>query len=466
VRVPSPRALVIAGLVLLAITVVGALLSRHSSAPTPTTAAAPTTTAPPPPPQFAIVDLNVVPRAYGAAVTWRTTEPSTDRVAWGPAGMTPLLWSSEPAPSESHSMRLDGLAADARYTVAIDAETSDGKATHAVAAVATTPAPQVPSGAVADGVLRVDGDAFFPVIAWQECNDRWPADIAAGVNLFAGDPCTGLASLLGGVAGRALVAGTTDDQADIRGPGLLGWFYADEADARGLTGANLTPTFGLRFLTLTSHFWTGGAPLPSGRSVYPGLLARADVVGFDLYPLQALCRPDLLPAVFDAQRELVALAAGKPTYQWIEIRQMSCPQQEDAVTARTIRVESWLALAGGAHGLGFFPQDWHGATGTVIRRITSRIRQLEPALLQPAAPLRVASASNAVRASARLLAGAYYVIAVNAGTTPARVMLTAPALADRTLVVAGSRDTVQAHDGKLTVGLPPLGVQILVAPPA
>ena len=122
--------------------------------------------------------------------------------------------------------------------------------------------------------------------------------------------------------------------------------------------------------------------------MYPGLVAKADVVGFDLYPLQELCRRELLPWVFDSQRELVRLAHGKPTFQWIEIREMKCHNAAAAVTPRTIRVESWLAIAGGAHGLGFFPNDWGSNVGTVLRGIAARIRQLEPALLRPASRCR------------------------------------------------------------------------------
>ena len=130
------------------------------------------------------------------------------------------------------------------------------------------------------------------------------------------------------------------------GPGLLGWFYADEADARGLTELSLSPpAAGLRFLTLTAHFFPDAAPLPTGRGMYAGLLSKADVVGFDLYPLQELCRPELIPWVFDAQRDLARQAAPKPTFQWIEVRQMKCTDPAAEVTAQTIRVESWLAIA-------------------------------------------------------------------------------------------------------------------------
>ena len=250
------------------------------------------------------------------------------------------------------------------------------------------------------------------------------------------------------------------------GPGLLGWFYPDEADGRGLTAAMLVPPGpGLRFLTLTSHFFSGSAPLPDGRGIYPGLVASADLVGFDLYPLQEYCRPDLLPAVFDAQRELVGLAATKPTFQWIEVRQMKCADPSTAVTPATIRVESWLAIAAGAHGLGFFPPDWGSTVGKTIAAIAARIHQLEPALLQPALPVSIQPRSPPVRASARTLGRAIYVLAVNAGNRAAAVRLALPPLGDRPVEVAGSSRALRAHGGTLAVVLPPVSVRIYAAPP-
>jgi hypothetical protein len=288
------------------------------------------------------------------------------------------------------------------------------------------------------GVIRVDGAPFFPLIAWEECPGRWAPDLAAGITLFGGNPCTGLASLLAALHGRALAAGTTEDVAGTTGPGLIGWFLTDEADARGYTGATLPGPGGpgLRFLTLTAHFFPLAAPLPTGRAMYAGLAERADVLGLDLYPLQELCRPELLPWVFDAQVALRRLARRKPTFQWIEEREMKCPQTP--VTPASIRAEAWLAIAGGATGLAFFPSDWSPQVTYVIRGIANRIRQLEPALLRPTEPVVVKPAGSTVRASARTLDGRRYVIAVNAGPATARVSLdgvevTLPPLAVRLL---------------------------------
>lgn len=418
-RAPSPRVLLAASLVLFGAFVIGVVLTRHGPASRPASAP-PQAPAPPAPPP-----VRVTPGAFAAVVSWRG-DPAAS-VSWGPAGMRPLLR----ATGRAGRLPLTALFPNTRYRVSV---AGVGTATFRTALV-----PPAARAATGGGVLRVDGAPFFPLIAWEECPGRWAPDLAAGVNLFGGNPCTGLANLLGALRGRALAAGTTEDVPGTTGPGLIGWFLADEADARGYTEATLPPPggAGIRFLTLTSHFFPLAAPLPAGRGMYPGLVAKADVLGVDLYPLQELCRPELLPWVFDAQRELRRLARGKPTFQWIEEREMKCPQIP--VTPATIRAEAWLAIAGGADGLAFFPSDWSPAVTYVIRGIANRIRQLEPALLRPPLPVAVEPAAPTVRASAREFGGRRYVIAVNAGTAAARVAL----------------------DG-VEVTLPPLGVRLLV----
>jgi hypothetical protein len=419
-RAPSPRELLAASLVLFAITAIGIVLTRHGPARAP----APVT-APPAPPQPPPPPVQVTAGAFAAVVSWRGSP--TASVSWGPTGMRPLLQEA----GRAGRLPLTALFPHTRYRVSV---AGVGTATFRTALV-----PPTARAATDGGVLRVDGAPFFPLIAWEECPGRWEPDLAAGVNLFGGNPCTGLANLLVALRGRALAAGTTEDVPGTTGPGLIGWFLADEADARGYTEATLPAPGGpgIRFLTLTSHFFPLAAPLPAGRGMYPGLAAKADVLGVDLYPLQELCRPELLPWVYDAQRDLRRLARGKPTFQWIEEREMKCPQTP--VTPATIRAEAWLAIAGGANGLAFFPSDWSPSVTYVIRGIANRIRQLEPALLRRPRPVTVRPAAPMVRASARVFGGRRYVIAVNAGAAAARVALdgvvvTVPRLGVRLLV--------------------------------
>ncbi|HEY2373645.1 MAG TPA: hypothetical protein VGH82_14075 [Gaiellaceae bacterium] len=362
--------------------------------------------------------------------------------------MQPLLWTDAPHSTTTHDVTLDALAANTSYTVNITAQSISGARATTAFTFQTAASPTSVAASVVGGAIRVNGGAFFPLLSWKACPDHWALSVADGINLFGGNECTGLSALTSGIAGQALAAGTTEDP-PTDAPSLIGWFYPDEADARGFT--SLAPSgAGLHFLTLTQHFFSGAAALPAGRSMYPSLISAADAVGFDLYPLQELCRPAFLADDFDAQQQLVELAGGKPTFQWIEVREMKCP--DVPVTASTIRAESWLALAGGAHGLGFFPNDWGAQTGATIADVAARVRQLEPALLEPSEPVQVDSSSPDVRAAARTFHGARYVFVVNAGTTPASV--TIPELADGAIVL-GSRGTM----------LPPLGVRIYVVPP-
>jgi hypothetical protein len=470
---PRPRTLVsLAGALLVAALLLDVFVYRTPSPPPPAAPPAPpvaTSPVPPPvttspvPPPFRIEALRVsAASAYGATIEWTTPEPSSAGVRWGPTGMQPVLWEAARDPSLRHFEQLDGLAAGTSYTVAVEAGTEAGETASAELTFTTAPPPLAPAAAVEQGVVRVDGAAFFPLVVWQQCPDRWAPNVADGIDLFAGAQCVGLPSLLGGVAGKALAATTAEDGPEAGGPGVVGSFYPDEADARGLDGTTLPNTRpGLRFLTLSQHFYSQTAPLPAGRGMYPELIAKADVVGFDLYPLQELCRTDFLPGVFDAQQDLIGLAPGKPTFQWIEARELKCPQVP--VTPQTVRAESWLALAGGARGLGFFPKDWDPSVADAIGGVTARIRQLEPALLGPV--LAVQASPGTVRASARSRNGALYVLAVNAGLAGASVELHVPELGSRTVEILGSGRTLAAKDGVLDDALPPLGARVYVAPP-
>ena len=458
----SPRTLSTIGVALLAVAGLVYLLGYRGGSPPVETQV---TTTSPPPAGFAITSAAPARvSSYSASVGWTSSEPSTGTVQWGPVGVEPVLWDAAAAPGTRHEVRLSGLAASTAYHVTIVASSAAHETAHSEVSFTTAPAPQEVRGDVRDGVLLVNGDPFFPLISWQQCPVQWQPSLDVGINLFAaGSPCASPSATLEALRGRALIAGIEGEQPV---PGVLGWFYPDEADARGLTGESLPALpAGVRFLTLTAHFASGAAPLPAGRGMYPGLVAAADMVGFDLYPLQELCRRDLLTLVFDAQQELEALAPGKPTFQWIEARGMRCGNAPDiALSPKTIRAESWLSLAAGAHGLAFFPPDWDLFAPPVIRSIAARIRQLEPALLQPTVPVRV-EASPDVRASARAYHGAVYVIAVNAGTRATNVRLTVPGLANRTLLTLGRPATLKAHSDTFVDRLGPLGVRIYVAPP-
>ena len=129
-----------------------------------------------------------------------------------------------------------------------------------------------PHATVGRGVLHLDGYPFFPLISWSECPGDMTQTLAAGINLFLDDPCGHVAEQVATLQGRALFAGMSDDSGT--GAGQVGFVYPDEADGLGLDAAGLpTPVLAgpgrVAFLTLTNHFFSGAAPLPQGRGIYP-----------------------------------------------------------------------------------------------------------------------------------------------------------------------------------------------------
>ena len=317
-----------------------------------------------------------------------------------------------------------------------------------------------------DGRLVVDGAPFFPIFSWGECTDGFETSLPVGTNLYAANRCGGLEAQLSTLGDRALSAAVAGEA--VPDPGaVVGVFYSDEPDGQGLTAKTMPtidPSHGVRFLTLTNHFYSGAAPLAQGRGIYPGLIAKADMIGFDLYPLQNWCRPERLVDVYFSQRELVELAQGKPTFQWIEAAGMTCPHDgPTTVTPDTVRAESWLAIAGGAKGLGFFPPAaWTGDVGEAIAEVTQTVRELGPALTSPEAGVQVEPADGLVKAGARKHGGRLAIVAANAGYEPAQATITVPGLAGRALSVVGSGRTVTPSGDTFTERFPALGARVYV----
>ena len=297
-----------------------------------------------------------------------------------------------------------------------------------------------------NGAIMLDGQPFFPMMLYSVCPWEYPAALAAGINLFALNPCGTLQSQLNELEGAAYSAGAAGGQRRL-GPGHVGWFHYDEPD--GATSrqrrcpARRPASAGLSFLTLTNHFYSDAAPLDWGRGMYPSLIAKADVIGFDLYPLQEWCRPNRLTDVFYSQRELVKLSGDKPTFQWIEADDWKCPGGATVVTPAVVRAESWLAIAGGAHGLGFWPAQW--PRGKAIAAVARDVARLGTGHYMP--NLAATSDQGELLLVARNFGGALYVIAINPTYHPVDATMHQALLNGRTLNVLGEGRKVRSvHD--------------------
>jgi hypothetical protein len=420
--------------------------------PATTTQPPPTPTAPPPPPPGPLQAVAAAP--FSATVRWTGPNPPA-LVAYGLPDLGPTMW----APVTGRRATLTGLRFSTAYRVWAGDVTLD---------LTTAPPPASPVAAIGGGAILLDGQPFFPLLVLAQCPTDYESSLAAGITLYAENPCGGIAAQTSALAGRALSL-TSAAEAGTGGPGVIGWYYPDEADLKGATGGtlpqlpSLAATGRLRVLTLSNHFYSRTAALPAGRGVYPGLIGKSDMVGFDLYPLQEFCSADWLPDVAGAQRELVRLARGRPTFQWIEVRTWKCNAPAVRVTAATVRAESWLAVAGGARGLGFFPAGWDPAVTPAIAAVSKETAAIGAALAAADAPV---AATAPVVATARTVSGALYVIAVNPTRTAVHATITAPGLNGRTLTALGEGRTVASSGDSFDDGFGWLAVHLYVAPPA
>src|SRR5881394_1667580 len=321
----------------------------------------------PPPPLDPLEITNVQVSALtssSARITWQTNIPTLEQAAFGLDA--PTVWA---APSSAvridHATDITGLEFSTTYTAYLHAVDEWNRAQNATVTFTTGPMLDQSNAHTTGSAIFVDDRPFFPTAVWAQCSDMFNSNINDGINLFMGDGCqddTGLPARLGGRAYSIV----DSENANATGRGVIGWYFPDEWDAflssnvkRSALARDIpSPRPGrISFLTLTNHFYSRAEPLPQGKGMYPVLFQIPDVLGFDLYPLQVWCRP-AFGDVFDAQAELHTLSGGKPTFQWIEVARMEQPcrtHSELDPTPATVRAETWLSVAGGADGVGYFP---------------------------------------------------------------------------------------------------------------
>jgi hypothetical protein len=333
---------------------------------------------------------------------------------------------------------------------------------------------------VARRVITVQGRPFFPVMLIDQCTREAAAHARRlGINLILNESCaaTSPARQLTMLA-RKQLAVLPIQQRKTRGSKLVGWTYPDEPDNNGWTPETLARSFPykrgnrdglLTFVTTTGRFFRPPYRDTRVSPAVTGQFARlADVAGFDLYPLNA-CQHDL-SAVYDAQRQFVRLAGKMPTFQWIEtgpIVPTYCGGFE--MQPEELRAEVWLAIAGGARGIGYFTHTWSPEHSTFdvrpplvdeLRRTNAQLRRLSDALLGDA--VAAGSDTGAIKLAARSAGGRVYVFAVNSTREHVKAQLEVPELGSGGVVVYEESRTLPARDGIVIDGFAPLAVHVYV----
>jgi hypothetical protein len=329
-------------------------------------------------------------------------------------------------------------------------------------------------------LLHVRGRSFFPVMLIDQCTKDAVAHAhRLGINTILNEHCGGVSAhrQLSMIQRKSLAILPIKGRA-IRGSGLLGWTYPDEPENNGWTPSALrrahtyargNPDGLVSFVTTGGGFFQ--KPYRDARvnvSAYGKFARLADVAGFDLYPLSH-CQSDLA-AVYEAQRAFNRLAGHMPTFQWIEtgpIKPTYCGGF--TMTPAELKAEVWLAIAGGARGIGYFSHTWsprHKAFDVSIplqrtmRKISEALSVVKPGLLGRTVLSGVNS--GAIRVIARSGGGKTYVFAINTFRTPITAQVHVPQLAARPLQVFGEKRSVRAGNDRFVDDFKPLAVHLYI----
>jgi hypothetical protein len=317
---------------------------------------------------------------------------------------------------------------------------------------------------VSGGHVTAGGQPVFPVLAYYQCGAGAEQAAAAGIDFFVEQPYTACNVLRpNDFASEPPPAGVRvlGDDFSAAPDGSAGWYLPDEPDGAALAAAELpqlppaSDTGRLRVVNLSQHFYSGQALIRPGYDLdeYRRFAAAADVVGFDLYPIDKFCGRVSLLDVFRAQRELRTLyAPGKPTFQWIETGPMTGECATLAVTPTIANAEAWLAVAGGAVGIGWFTNSWTSGSWNrwdvspaMVAQLTAtdaQLHALAPLLTAPPGDV-VVPWDGTVAASARTSGDRLLVIAVNGSDRPTTVPMRIDALRGRTLTVLGEQRAIK-----------------------
>jgi hypothetical protein len=327
-------------------------------------------------------------------------------------------------------------------------------------------------------VLYVSGKPFFPLMLINQCTED---DIARaqqlGINLILNESCSGIS------AQRQLAMISNKSHAvlpirgdHVKGEDLVGWTYPDEPENNGWTPDTLAGTTAdplndglVSFLTTAAGFSSGYYRDPHiSLDTYSKFAQIADVAGFDLYPL-GHCQQDL-SVVLTSQRRFNNLAGVRPTFQWIEtgpIKPGYCGGFR--MTAAELRAEVWLAIIGGARGIGFFTHTWTPDENAfdvspelqhMMKRLTQLISDVHLGILGATVPS--GSNSGAINVLARTTPDRTFVFGVNAQHGYTRVQVQVPQLRNGVLSVYGENRVVQVQDHQFIDTFSPLMAHVYV----
>lgn len=364
-----------------------------------------------------------------------------------------------------------------------------------VAARADSISANQPLGAQGSVPYRGNGlstdPSFFPIGVWyQDPVVDAQAFKTIGVNTFIGQQDGDTPDSIAALRAAGMIAIAPQDTVSLEpssGDVVKAWHdTADEPDIGPLdaSGARIQPVVPVPPSNVVATYDSlkakgGGLPVyvnfgpgvalngaEAGARRYEPYIQGADIVSFDIYPLNpgiyGRSTPMPISLIADGVDHLRAWAPDKPVFAFIETTDID--GDAPSPTPAQIRDEVWLALIHGANGIEYFCHEMHPVliadaclrdptTRQALAGVDAEVSSLAPVLnigSQAASPPDV-EASFRVDRTIREYGADTYVFAESVGQeSHGPVTFQVPGIAGGAAQVIGENRSIPVHDGKFT----------------
>lgn len=216
---------------------------------------------------------------------------------------------------------------------------------------------------------------FFPISVWLQSPTNATAYAAIGINQFIGlynGPTQSDLDTLGTAKMPVYCDQNSTGLANLTNAIILGWTQQDEPDnAQPVDGGygpciapsqiqSLYQTMKTKDATrpvflnvgqgVANDAWVGRGSCSNQPQDYPEYAKGADIVSFDIYPINSGLDITLVPLGVDRLGQAVSFK--KPVWNWIECTRID--QANPKPTPDQVKSEVWMSIIHGSMGIGYF----------------------------------------------------------------------------------------------------------------
>ena len=317
--------------------------------------------------------------------------------------------------------------------------------------------------------------SYFPISVWLQSPSNASAYGAIGINQYIGlynGPTQNDLDTLTTAKVPTYCDQNTTGLSNLANPIILGWTQEDEPDnaqpdGQGGYGPCIAPSqIQSLYQTMKSKdasrpvflnvgqgvandAWVGRGSCSNQPQDYPEYAKGADIVSFDIYPINDGLEIGLVALGVDRLNQ--AVQNKKPVWNWIECTRID--QANPKPTPDQVKAEVWMSIIHGSMGIGYFVHQFtptfdekalldDGAMKSAVAAIDQQIHDLAPALNTPPITNAMTTSAQKIDTLVKRQGGKLYVFAVSMDTAQATATFTLTHDTFTTATVLGENRTV------------------------